>query len=59
MNAEKLLALLNAVLVNVVRPGKNYRFYINEDHGRYCFDCTDRSGQKTSDTYRYVVNARG
>jgi hypothetical protein len=32
---------------------------MDKDHGRYCFDCTDRSGQKKSDTYRYVVNARG
>jgi uncharacterized NAD(P)/FAD-binding protein YdhS len=59
INATKLLALLEAGLVSVVRLGKGYRFYRDDDQDRYCFDYTDRNGKKRLDTYRYVVNARG
>jgi uncharacterized NAD(P)/FAD-binding protein YdhS len=59
INAAKLLALLQAGLVNVVRLGRGYRFYKDDDQDRYCFDYTDRNGQKRLHTYRYVVNARG
>ena len=59
INALKLLALLNAGLVKVVRLGKRYRFYRDDDQDRYCFDYTDRNGQARLDTYHYVVNARG
>ena len=59
INAEKLLALLNAGLVKVVRLGKRYRFYRDDEQDRYCFDYTDRNGQIRLDTYRYVINARG
>lgn len=59
INAAKLLALLNAGLVKVVRLGKRYRFYKDDDQDRYCFDYTDRNGQARLDTYHYVVNARG
>ena len=59
INAAKLLALLKAGLVNIVRLGKRYRFYREDDQDRYCFDYTDRHGNKRVDNYRYVVNARG
>lgn len=59
INAAKLLALLNAGIVKVVRLGKRYRFYKDEDQDRYCFCYTDRNGQERLDAYRYVVNARG
>ncbi len=59
INAAKLLALLNAGFVKVVRLGKRYRFYRDEDQDRYCFCYTDRNGEARLDAYRYVVNARG
>jgi uncharacterized NAD(P)/FAD-binding protein YdhS len=59
VNAAKLLALMRAGFVSVVRLGKRYRFYRDDDQDRYCFDYKDRYGNKRSDTYRYVVNARG
>ena len=59
INAAKLIALLKAGLVKVVRLGKRYRLYRDDDRDRYCFDYTNRHGQARLDTYRYVVNARG
>jgi uncharacterized NAD(P)/FAD-binding protein YdhS len=59
INAAKLLALMRAGFVSIVRLGKRYRFYRDDDQDRYCFDYTDRYGNKRSDYYRYVVNARG
>jgi uncharacterized NAD(P)/FAD-binding protein YdhS len=59
INAAKLLALMKAGFVSIVRLGKHYRFYRADDQDRYCFDYTDRYGNKSLDTYRYVVNARG
>jgi uncharacterized NAD(P)/FAD-binding protein YdhS len=59
INAAKLLALMRAGFVGIVRLGKHYSFYRDNDQDRYCFDYTDRYGNKRLDTYRYVVNARG
>jgi hypothetical protein len=59
INAAKLLALMRAGCVSIVRLGKHYRFYRDDDQDQYCFDYTNRYGIKRLDNYRYVVNARG
>jgi hypothetical protein len=46
INAAKLLALLNTGFVSVVRLGKRYRFYRDDDQDRYCFDYTDQTVKK-------------
>ena len=59
LNAAKLLALLRAGLVRIVRLGRSYRFRRDEPRGGYRFDYVDTRGCPRSDRYRYVVNARG
>lgn len=59
INAAKLLALMKAGLVHVVRLGPRYRFYHDESSSAYRFDYTDARGQPTSDGFPFVVNARG
>jgi uncharacterized NAD(P)/FAD-binding protein YdhS len=59
VNAEKLLALLRAGIVRVVRLGKNYRLVWNERTQSYNFIYRDMQGNRKKDTYQYVINARG
>ena len=59
VNAEKLLALVKAGIVDVVRLGSGYRFVRDEVTGCYEFIYTDLHGRSRRDAYRYVVNARG
>ncbi len=59
LNAAKLLALMEAGIVRVVRLGARYRFYRDERRACYCFDYTDPQGRPRSDSCPYVVDARG
>ena len=59
VNAEKLLALMQAGIVQVRKLGKHYRLIKNSISGRYEFIYKDDQGILTKDAYRYVVNARG
>jgi len=59
INAAKLLALMKAGLVQVIRLGRHYRFYRDDSTAGYRFDYTDALGRPTSDVFPFVVNARG
>jgi uncharacterized NAD(P)/FAD-binding protein YdhS len=59
VNAEKLLALMQAGIVQVRKLGKNYRLIKNSISGRYEFIYKDDRGKLMKDAFRYVVNARG
>jgi len=59
INAEKLLALMKAGLVEVVKLGKNYQLIKDEANGYYEFVYRDDRGNFKKDAYRYLVNARG
>jgi uncharacterized NAD(P)/FAD-binding protein YdhS len=59
INAAKLLALMQAKLVRVVKLGLDYRFEWDKPQSRYRFDYVDSEGNAKTDTYHYVVNARG
>lgn len=59
VNAEKLLALMNAGIVEVIRLGEEYRLIKQEDPSCYQFTYRDIQGVEKKDVYRYVVNARG
>ena len=59
VNAEKLLALMQAGIVQVKKLGKDYRLIKNEASGCYEFIYRDDRGRLNKDAYRYVVNARG
>ncbi len=59
VNAEKLLALMRARIVDVVKLGRNYRLAYNEATHAFDFMYRDQQGRPKRDTYRYVVNARG
>jgi uncharacterized NAD(P)/FAD-binding protein YdhS len=59
LNAEKLLALIRAGIVRVVKLGKKYRLAKDNDSDYYEFIYEDDRGNLNRDAYRYVVNARG
>jgi uncharacterized NAD(P)/FAD-binding protein YdhS len=59
VNAEKLLALMRAGIVKVVKLGENYRLVMDEAGNSFNFIYRDEQGKRKRDTYRYVVNARG
>ena len=59
LNAAKLLALIESGHVRVLKLGHRYRFRRDERNGCYRFEYMDRDGHPRSDSYRYVVNARG
>jgi uncharacterized NAD(P)/FAD-binding protein YdhS len=59
INAEKLLALMKAGIVDVVKLGENYRLKKSEVRDCYEFIYSDNRGNFKKDAYRYVVNARG
>jgi uncharacterized NAD(P)/FAD-binding protein YdhS len=58
-NAEKLLALMKAGMVKVLKLGKTYQLVKNEVNDYYEFSYRDDRGNLKRDVYRYVVNARG
>ena len=59
INAEKLLALMKAGVVEVFKLGANYRLVRDEVKDCYEFIYRDVQGNLKRDAYRYVVNARG
>jgi len=59
VNAEKLLALMQAGIVEVIKLGKTYQLVKNEDNDYYEFIYRDSRGNLKRDAYRYVVDARG
>jgi uncharacterized NAD(P)/FAD-binding protein YdhS len=59
INAEKLLALMKAGIVEVFKLGENYRLVRDEFEGCYEFIYRDNRGILKKEAYRYVVNARG
>ncbi len=59
VNAEKLLALMNAGIVAVKKLGSDYRMVRDEDADCYEFMYRDSHGTFTRNGYRYVVDARG
>ena len=58
-NAEKLLALMKAGMVEVLKLGKAYQLVKNEGNDYYEFSYRDNRGNLKRDVYRYVVNASG
>ena len=59
MNAEKLLALMKAGIVEVIKLGKDYQLVKNEANDYYEFIYRNDRGNLKRDAYRYVVDARG
>ena len=59
INAEKLLALMKAGIVEVIKLGKDYQLVKNEADDYYEFIYRDNLGNIKRDAYQYVVNARG
>jgi uncharacterized NAD(P)/FAD-binding protein YdhS len=59
VNAEKLLALMQARVVEVRKLGTNYRLKKDDEKNCYEFIYRDVQGNDQRDTYRFVVNARG
>jgi len=59
LNAQKLLALLKAGIVDVVKLGEKYRLAKDNDNDYYEFIYKSHRGNLNRDAYRYVVNARG
>ena len=59
INAEKLLALMKAGIVEVFKLGENYRLVRDEFEGCYEFIYRDKRGILKKEAYRYVVDARG
>ena len=59
INAQKLLALLRAGIVSIVKLGKNYHFEQTPQSGEFEFRYDDHEGMSHCDRYTYVVNARG
>jgi len=59
VNAEELLALMKAGIVEVYKLGENYRLVRDEVKDCYEFIYRDDRGNLIRNAYRYVVNARG
>ena len=59
INAEKLLALMKAGIVEVIKLGNTYQLVKDKVNGYYEFVYRDTHGNLKRDVYRYVVNARG
>ena len=59
INAEKLLALMEAGIVKVKKLGEDYRFAWNESSGKFEFHYTGPDGHTLCDIFPYCVDARG
>jgi hypothetical protein len=59
INAEKMLALMQSGLVEVVKLGNDYEFAKDDAKGVYEFLYQDNAGNPQRDLFNYVVNARG
>jgi uncharacterized NAD(P)/FAD-binding protein YdhS len=58
-NAEKLLALMMAGIVDVIKLGDDYRLVRNDVRDCYEFSYSDIEGNEKRDAYQYVIDARG
>ncbi len=59
INAEKLLALIRAGIVEIKSLGTSYQLLKDDPESRYVFSYKNRDGQDKKEAYSYVVNARG
>lgn len=59
INAEKLLALIRAGIVEVKSLGTSYQLLKDKAGSRYVFLYKDQYGRDKKEAYAYVVNARG
>jgi hypothetical protein len=59
INAEKLLALIRAGIVEITRLGSSYQISREAKEDRYAFVYNDPSGHKKKKFCSYVVDARG
>jgi hypothetical protein len=59
INAEKLLALIRAGIVQIIRLGSAYRLLKDDPQGRYVFVYKDPEGHSKQDVCSYLVDARG
>jgi uncharacterized NAD(P)/FAD-binding protein YdhS len=59
VNAEKLLALIRAGIVEIKRLGSSYRLLKDEPEARYVFVYKDRQGHTIKHPCSYLVDARG
>ena len=59
INAEKLLALIKAGIVRIIRLGSAYRLLKDDPQGRYVFVYKDPEGHTQKDVCSYLVDARG
>lgn len=59
INAEKMVALMKAGLVDVYRLGNSYNLVKNDSVGGYEFMYRDHKGDLKRNAYRYVIDARG
>jgi len=59
VNAEKLLALIRAGIVEIIRLGDSYRLLKDASEARYVFVYTDREGHTRKHPCSYLVDARG
>ncbi len=59
INAEKLLALMRCGIVSIVKLGSDYQFTCNDATSTFEFIYKGPAGDTQSDSYHYVVNARG
>ena len=58
-NAEKLLALMKAGIVEVIKLGNSYQLVKDQVNDYYDFLYRDTRGNLRRDTFGYVVDARG
>jgi uncharacterized NAD(P)/FAD-binding protein YdhS len=58
-NAEKLLALMKAGIVDVIKLGDDYRLVRNDVRDCYEFSYRDIQGNEKREAYQYVIDARG
>jgi uncharacterized NAD(P)/FAD-binding protein YdhS len=59
INAEKLLALIRAGIVEIKRLGSSYQLLKDDPEGRYVFVYKDRDGHERKEPCSFVVDARG
>lgn len=59
INGEKLLALMRAGVVSIVRLGEHYRFEYDEPAKSFVFSYEDHGGERCQQRFGYCVDARG
>ncbi len=59
INAEKLLALIRAGIVEIIRLGSSYQLLKDDPQGRYVFVYKDPYGHAKKEACSYLVDARG